>query len=159
MSPESYWLIGFAMVALSVWKTYTGPALAGFLGLSYPEMFMFNILPAMGAGFFGWYFGSVLEVPLPFKRAVHFRPRLRKFLRAWNRYGQISMALLAPILIGIPVFTLVSRKLKQGGVKTFTLLFLSILLCSGVSYFGFLLLNWQEYIAIEALLPDTVDPK
>ncbi|MEZ8968155.1 hypothetical protein AB4343_02530 [Vibrio breoganii] len=153
MGAESYWLIALAMAGLSVWKTYTGPALAGFLSLSYPEMFMFNVLPAMAAGGFGWYFGSVLHLPLPFRKQVHFRPKLRKFLRAWNNYGQVSMALLAPILIGIPLFTLVSRKLKQRFATTFLLLFISILLCSGISYFGFLLFNWQEYIPIDALLP------
>jgi hypothetical protein len=67
------------------------------------------------------------------------------------------MALLAPVIVGIPSYTLLSKRLNQSGTRTFILLFLSIILWSGLSYFGFLLLNFNQYISIESLIPDVIN--
>ncbi|MFA0088700.1 hypothetical protein [Vibrio sp. 10N.261.51.F12] len=153
---DSYAAIAFAMALLSIWKTYSGPALAAMLSYSYPEMVLFNVLPALMAGYFGWWLGPRLFNRVTNKQRVIFRPRLRRFLRMWHRYGQLCMALLAPLLIGIPIYTLLSKRLKQGAVRTFSLLTLSILLWSGMSYFGFLYLNFGAYIELETLIPSTI---
>ncbi len=131
---ESYLLLGLAMALLSIWKTYSGPALAAFVGFSYPEMLLFNALPALVAGYFGWFVGRYSLFLYSRRNLRPFRPRLRRFVKAWKRYGNVTMAILAPVLVGIPLYTLIAKRLRQSHVATFVLLAVSILWWSGLSY-------------------------
>ncbi|GAM75508.1 hypothetical protein JCM19241_3420 [Vibrio ishigakensis] len=45
------------MALLSLWKTYSGPAIAAVMSYSYPEMLLFNMLPALIAAYVGWSLG------------------------------------------------------------------------------------------------------
>ena len=150
---DSYIAIAMLMALLSLWKTYSGPALAGALSYSYPEMLLFNVIPALIAGFKGWYYGPLFFRILPQRSTPGFRPKLRRFLVIWKRYGQLAMAFLAPVLVGIPSYTLLSKRLNQSASKTFSLLLASILIWSSLSYFGFLYLDFEQYISIESLIP------
>jgi hypothetical protein len=145
---EYYWIIALLMAVLSVWKTYTGPVLAAFLGFSYPEMLVFNVIPAMFAGSLGWVIGPLIPIWHVRARRLVFRPRLRRFLRHWRRYGYRSSAFLAPVLIGIPLYTLICQRLKQSRLPTFSWLLLAILLWSSLSYFCFWLLDLSEYLSL-----------
>lgn len=131
---ESYLLLGLAMALLSIWKTYSGPALAAFVGFSYPEMLLFNALPALLAGYFGWFAGRYSFVLYSRRNLRTFRPRLRRFVMAWKRYGNVTMAVLAPVLVGIPLYTLIAKRLRQSHGATFILLVVSIIWWSGLSY-------------------------
>jgi hypothetical protein len=131
---EQYWWLGLAMALLSIWKTYSGPALAALVGFSYFEMLFFNALPAMFAGYVGWLSGKYSYWLYSSRTLGKFRPRLRRFIRVWKRYGNRSMALLAPVLVGIPLYTLIARRIRQSYQHTFLLLTASILWWSGLSF-------------------------
>ena len=77
---DSYIAVAIAMALLSLWKTYSGPALAGVLSYSYPEMFLFNVIPALLAGYNGWVLGPMFFRIMPNKRSAEFKPKLRRFL-------------------------------------------------------------------------------
>lgn len=153
---DTYLAMAMTMSLLSLWKTYLGPAIAGVMLFSYPEMLMFNLLPALSSAYVGW-----LCVPLVRKywrssKRTGFKPKLRIFMCRWNRYGQAVMALLAPVLLGVPTYAAVSRRLNQGKRKTFGLLIASILFWSSAAYFSFLLLDLEQYLAFESIFPDNV---
>lgn len=131
---EQYWWLGLAMALLSIWKTYTGPALAALVGFSYLEMLFFNALPAILAGYIGWLTGRYSYWFYSSKALGKFRPRLRRFIQSWNRYGNHLMALLAPVLVGIPLYTLIARRIREPHKNTFLLLTASILWWSGLSF-------------------------
>lgn len=149
---DSYLLLGLVMALLSVWKTYSGPALAGFVGFSYPEMLLFNVVPALMAGYFGWFIGRYSFYLYARKNFQPYRPKLRRFVTAWKRYGNKTMATLAPVLVGIPLYTLVARRLRQSHVTTFILLSLSILCWSGLSYSLVNALNLSTHLNLQGLL-------
>ncbi|GAM64759.1 hypothetical protein JCM19232_4451 [Vibrio ishigakensis] len=77
-------------------------------------------------------------------------------MQRWNRYGQVVMAILAPVLVGIPSYTFVSKRLHQSAVKTFGLLILSILFWSGAAYFIFSLMDVGQYIPVDTVIPQSI---
>ncbi len=153
---ETYLAIGLSMAFLSLWKTYSGPAIAAFLSYSYPEMLVFNLIPAMIAAFVGWQIAPVYSSLFKKRKAVVFKPKLRKFMKKWNQYGQLSMAILAPVLVGIPSYTFVSKRLNQSVVRTFGLLLLSILGWSSLAYSAFAFLDIGQYVEIETIIPASI---
>ncbi|CDT73456.1 conserved membrane hypothetical protein [Vibrio coralliirubri] len=153
---ETYLAIGLSMALLSLWKTYSGPAIAAFLSYSYPEMLLFNLIPAMIAAYTGWKIAPVYSTLFKKQKGSVFKPKLRKFMKKWNQYGQLSMAILAPVLVGIPSYTFVSKRLNQSGVKTFGMLTLSILGWSSLAYSCFAFLDVGQYVAIENIIPESV---
>lgn len=153
---ESYLAIGLSMAFLSLWKTYSGPAIAALLSYSYPEMLVFNLIPAMIAAFAGWKIAPVYSTLFKKRNKVVFKPKLRKFMKKWNQYGQLSMAILAPVLVGIPSYTFVSKRLNQNRLRTFGLLALSILGWSTLAYCGFMFLDLGQYVEFETIIPAPV---
>lgn len=153
---ETYLAIGLSMAFLSLWKTYSGPAIAAFLSYSYPEMLVFNLIPAMIAAFAGWQIAPVYSSLFKKRKEVVFKPKLRKFMKKWNQYGQLSMAILAPVLVGIPSYTFVSKRLNQSVVRTFGLLLLSILGWSSLAYSAFAFLDIGQYMEIETIIPASI---
>lgn len=153
---ETYFIVGLTMALLSLWKTYSGPAIAAVMSYSYPEMLLFNVVPAMMAAYAGWALGPMANRIFLRNSNVSYRPKLKKFMQRWNRYGQVSMALLAPVLVGIPSYTFVSKRLNQGIAKTFGLLTASILFWSGIAYFCFLLVDVGQYIPMDTMIPESI---
>ncbi|GEA52708.1 hypothetical protein VIN01S_35120 [Vibrio inusitatus NBRC 102082] len=153
---ETYLIVALTMALLSLWKTYSGPAIAAVMSYSYPEMLLFNMVPAMLAAYVGWAMGPLANRLFLRNTRVGYRPKLKKFMQRWNRYGQVSMAFLAPVLVGIPSYTFVSKRLNQSVVKTFGLLTASILFWSGIAYFCFLLVDVGQYIPVDTMIPDSV---
>ncbi|OBT03957.1 hypothetical protein A9267_18660 [Shewanella sp. UCD-FRSSP16_17] len=153
---ESYLAIGLSMALLSLWKTYSGPAIAAFMSYSYPEMLLFNLVPALVAAYAGWWVAPIYSSLFRKRNRVVFKPKLRNFMKRWNQYGQVTMAILAPVLVGIPSYTFISKRLNQSGVKTFGLLALSILAWSSFAYACFTFLDMGRYIEIESIIPASV---
>ncbi len=153
---ETYLAVGLSMALLSLWKTYSGPAIAAFLSYSYPEMLVFNLIPAMIAALAGWQIAPVYSSLFKKRKEVVFKPKLRKFMKKWNQYGQLSMAILAPVLVGIPSYTFVSKRLNQSVVRTFGLLLLSILGWSTLAYSAFAFLDIGQYVGIETIIPSSI---
>ncbi|GAB7219685.1 hypothetical protein [Vibrio comitans] len=153
---ETYLIVALTMALLSLWKTYSGPAIAAVMSYSYPEMLLFNMLPALVAAYVGWSLGPLTPSLFSRGKAVVFRPKLKRFMQRWNRYGQVVMAILAPVLVGIPSYTFVSKRLNQSAVKTFGLLTLSILFWSGAAYFCFSFMDVGQYISVDTMIPQSV---
>lgn len=153
---ETYLIVAVTMALLSLWKTYSGPAIAAVMSYSYPEMLLFNMLPALIAAYVGWRLGPLNLALLKRNKPVVFRPKLKRFMQRWNRYGQVVMAILAPVLVGIPSYTFVSKRLHQSAVKTFGLLILSILFWSGAAYSIFSLMDVGQYIPVDTVIPQSI---
>jgi len=100
------------MFFFSAWKTYIGPLIAVGAEFTYLEMLLFNMGPALFSA------GSSLFVADLWMKKRQAKPKgfnknLRKVLRLWKRYGKYLTLLLAPILIGIPSYALIARRLKE----------------------------------------------
>jgi len=108
---ETYLLQILSMFFFSVWKTYIGPLIAVGAGFGYIEMLFFNMGPALASA------GTTLLLTDLWltkrqSKAKGFSKNLRKALRIWKRYGRQMALVLAPILIGIPSYALIARRLK-----------------------------------------------
>lgn len=109
---ETYLLQAFTMYFLSLWKTYIGPLLAAAGHFGYFEMLVFNLGAAVTS-----IIGTLLLTDFWIAKRTSsnkgFNKNLRRALRLWKKYGKVGSAVLAPILIGIPTYTLVARRLKS----------------------------------------------
>ncbi|MEZ9912856.1 hypothetical protein AB4346_08550 [Vibrio breoganii] len=153
---EPYLAVGLSMALLSLWKIYSGPAIAGLLSYSYSEMLMFNLVPAIIAAYAGWKVAPVYSHFFKQRNKAVFKPKLKKFMKIWAQYGQISMAVLAPVLVGIPTYTYVSRRLNQSGFRTFGMLILSLFGWSSLAYGCFTFLDLSQYAAIQNIIPASI---
>jgi len=113
---ETYLLQVLSMFFFSAWKTYIGPLIAVGAGFSYLEMLLFNMGPALGSA------AAVLFITDFWMSKRQAKPKgfnknLRKALRIWKRYGKSMTLLMAPILLGIPSYALIARRLKESRTK------------------------------------------
>lgn len=63
------------------------------------------------------------------KRKI-FSPRTRKFVRMWKKYGLIGVAFLTPVLISIPIGTIIANSFENNKAKIFLYMFFSIVFWS-----------------------------
>jgi len=68
------------------------------------------------------------------ERSVGFNPRLRKVLTFYRRYGFWGLMLLTPILIGLPVGTLLARRLGSSRLRSAITVMMMALGWSSLSY-------------------------
>jgi len=104
------------MFFFSIWKTYIGPLVAVGADFAYWEMLLFNMGPAISSA------GATLYITDFWMAKRQSKPKgfnknLRKVLRIWKRYGKRMTLVLAPILIGIPSYALIARRLKLSRTK------------------------------------------
>lgn len=66
---------------------------------------------------------------VPHKRKI-FSKRSRHFVKLWRKYGFIGVAFLTPVLISIPVGTIILNLFEDNKLKIFTYMFFSILFWS-----------------------------
>lgn len=59
-----------------------------------------------------------------------FTPRSRKFVRLWNRYGLIGVSFITPVILSIPVGTILLNAFEDNKKKIFIYMFFSILFWS-----------------------------
>jgi hypothetical protein len=59
-----------------------------------------------------------------------FSPRSRKFVKLWNRYGLIGVSFLTPVILSIPVGTILLNAFEDNKRKIFIMMFFSILFWS-----------------------------
>lgn len=67
---------------------------------------------------------------LPLHRKKIFSKRSRQFVKLWRKYGFFGVAFLTPVLISIPVGTLILNLFEDNKLKIFTYMFFSILFWS-----------------------------
>ena len=63
------------------------------------------------------------------KRKV-FSKRTRKYVRIWRKYGLIGVSFLTPVLISIPIGTIIVNSFEQNKAKIFLYMFISIVFWS-----------------------------
>ena len=108
---EAYFLQVLSMFFFSVWKTYIGPLIAVGAQFSYAEMLLFNMGPALasaGATLFATDYWLARRQSKP----KGFNRNLRKVMRFWKRYGRRGTLVLAPVLLGVPSYALIARRLR-----------------------------------------------
>lgn len=107
-----YFLQASSMYLLSLWKTYIGPLIAAGSGFSYLEMLLFNLGAAISSALCML---GLTDLWMHRRKAKTkgFDRNLRRTLRFWKKYGNVGSAVLAPVVIGIPTYTLIARRLKS----------------------------------------------
>ncbi|MFT7185531.1 MAG: hypothetical protein ACI84K_000911 [Pseudohongiellaceae bacterium] len=113
---ETYLLQVLSMFFFSAWKTYIGPLIAVGAGFSYFEMLLFNMGPALGSAVAALFMTDLWMAKRQTK-AKGFNKNLRKALKIWRRYGKSVTLLMAPILLGVPSYALIARRLKERRAK------------------------------------------
>lgn len=109
---ETYILQALGMMFFSAWKTYIGPAIAAGLHFAYWEMLVFNMGAAMMSAA-ATMFATDLWMAKRQSKSKGFSRNLRKALRIWRHYGKGTALLLSPVLLGIPSYALLARRLKE----------------------------------------------
>ncbi len=109
---ETYLLQILSIFFFSVWKTYIGPLIAVGANFSYWEMLLFNMGPALCSAAASLFITDLWMAKRQTK-PKGFNKNLRKVLKLWKRYGKHTTLLLAPILLGIPSYALIARRLKE----------------------------------------------
>jgi len=134
MMDETYLLQILSMFFFSVWKTYIGPMIAVGANFSYWEMLLFNMGPALSSAAAALFITDLWLAKRQAK-AKGFNKNLRRVLRLWKwkRHGKRITLLLAPILLGIPSYALIARRLKERRTTImFELSVVTFLWCSGI---------------------------
>ena len=113
---ETYLLQVLSMFFFSAWKTYIGPLIAVAAGFSFLEMLAFNMLPALCSATASLY---VTDLWLTQRQTnvKGFNKNLRRALKIWRHHGQVIALLLAPILIGVPSYAFIARRLKENRIN------------------------------------------
>jgi len=146
---------GLCIFLLSLWKVYVGPVLAAAVGFNYFEM-LSVILLAVAVSIY-------LTLRLcEFLARRHQRPakgynkNIRFALRYWKRYGQVGASLLAPILLGLPVYVFLADRFKTPKPDIYKALLLwSFFWCS---VFYVLTLNGLLLLENVMVLPEFIQP-
>ncbi len=68
----------------------------------------------------------------PDEKKKVFTPRSRKFVRIWNKYGLLGVAFFTPVVISIPIGTIIANAFEDNKKKIFLYMFVSILFWSVV---------------------------
>jgi hypothetical protein len=102
-------------------------------------MLLFNISAAMLSAYmvmrFSRHINALLGRLMPRRQSKPgFKPRLRKYLRFWRRYGFYGVMLLTPILIGIPLGVWISARLGTNRVRIMATLFVFCVFWSSLAY-------------------------
>lgn len=59
-----------------------------------------------------------------------FTPQSRKFVRIWRKYGLVGVAFLTPVILSIPIGTVIANAFEDNKKKIFVYMFFSILFWS-----------------------------
>jgi hypothetical protein len=123
---DVFQILGFLL--LSALKFFLAPAAVTIAGYSILETILITSLGGT-IGFlifyrFGHFFHRKYVELFPPKNKRVFSPRKRKMVKYKNKYGFWGLAILTPILFGIPLGSLVAAAFFHERLKT-TLVFIS----------------------------------
>lgn len=141
-----------AMMGFSLWKTYIGPLMAALLGYSYWQMLLYNLMPAV--------LSALIVVraddQLRSRRvgaARGFNRQLRRAVRFWRRQGEPVAALLSPVLLGIPVYAFLARRLRSSQTRVLCTVAVVVFFWCTLLYF-----SAAEVLELSALLRARFSP-
>jgi uncharacterized membrane protein YhaH (DUF805 family) len=129
---ETYLLQALSILFFSAWKTYIGPIIAAGANFAYWEMLFFNMGAALSSAAVTL-FATDIWMTRRQNKSKGFNKNLRKILKIWRRYGKRTTLFLSPILLGIPSYALIARRLKES--RTTIMIELSaitFLWCTGI---------------------------
>jgi len=109
---EWYLLQALTIFWFSLWKTYIGPLMAAGLGFSYWEMLLYNLSAALSSSLAVLY-ASDLYFARRKSKPKGFSRHLRRALGYWKKYGKWVAIVLAPVILGIPTYVFIARRLKE----------------------------------------------
>lgn len=109
---ETYLLQILSILFFSVWKTYIGPIIAAGANFAYWEMLLFNMGAALSSAA-ATLFATDIWMTKRRSKAKGFNKNLRRILKVWRRYGKRTTLFLSPILLGVPSYALIARRLKE----------------------------------------------
>lgn len=136
MMDEVYLIQVLSMLFFSAWKTYIGPLIAVGAEFSYLEMLLFNMGPALASAA-GTLFFTDLWIAKRQAKIKGFNKNLRKLVKLWRRYGRKISLLLAPVLLGVPSYALMARRLKVSRSKIMLeLSFVTFVWCTVIYWAG-----------------------
>lgn len=129
---ETYLLQVLSIVFFSAWKTYIGPMIAAGSNFAYWEMLIFNMSAALGSAA-GTLFVTDVWMAKRRHKAKGFNKNLRRILKFWRQYGKRTTLILSPVLLGIPSYALIARRLKETHTTIMLeLAVITFLWCSGI---------------------------
>ena len=150
------WLMQAAVqFAGSLWKVYVGAILAVPFGFSYMQMLLVN-MPAV-------FCSALVAMKISdYLQRRHQRPSkgynryLRMSVKMWRRYGKNGAALLAPVLLGIPVYAFIGRRLRMSEFEVIWRLLVSSFFWCTICYWAAL----QGILLVDDLgiLPSFLQP-
>lgn len=122
------------LLILSALKFFLAPATVLIAGYDVLETILITSIGGVG-GFIAFYlFGSVLykkyQQFFPPKRKRIFTPRKRKMVKYKKKYGFWGLAVLTPVLFGIPLGSLVAAAFFPERKKTILVFISSIIIWS-----------------------------
>lgn len=109
---ETYLLQALSILFFSAWKTYIGPIIAASAQFAYWEMLLFNMGAALSSAG-ATLFVTDLWMNRRNRKAKGFDKNLRRVLKVWKRYGKRATLVMSPVLLGIPSYALIARRLKE----------------------------------------------
>ena len=126
--------VAFSMYLLSLWKVYIAYSYYAFNEISF--LYANTVILLATATSY-----LVSLILYPFMNRLKFLIRFRKsknYKKAsglYNKYGFYILSLLAPIIVGIPVFVIISKEFEQSNIKIALALLLSVFLYGLIIYY------------------------
>ncbi|MBB6460986.1 hypothetical protein [Flammeovirga kamogawensis] len=146
-----YWLILGTLFGLCIWKVYLGAIICSVVGFSFLEMLVYTNVPVILSVVVTYFLGQQI-LQLFNNKKNGFDKRLRKVVVLWNKYGFISAAILAPVLLGIPVFITIGLRLKEPFSKLFFSVLTMSVLWTSLLYIFTDYLSLTEYFDVSSYL-------
>ncbi len=139
----------FIQFFASFWKVYVGASLAVLFQFSCVGMLATNLSGVCCSVFLCIALSDVLQRKHR-RPAKGFNRYLRVALKYWQRFGKNGAALLAPVLLGIPVYTFVARRFRMSSLAILTRLLPASLLWCLVFYYAshqglFFTTHWVQF--------------
>ena len=152
------WIVILQIVCIfifSLWKAYIGPMLSAAFGFSYLPMLLINILAVLFSVFLTLALNNYL-VNHHQKPPSGYNKHLKTALRYWKRYGRIGAGFLAPVLLGIPVYSFIAARLRTPSKQ----IYIDVIAWTAFWLTLFYLLAMQGLLIVDewVSLPEWINP-
>ena len=127
------------MFILSLWKVYIGYSYFAYLSYSFMQASLI-ILGATLTSYALSMFSIKYIDRVSFVKKFRKSKTYSKATKIYSKYGFITLGVLAPIIVGIPTFVILSREFKKSQRSILSLLIPSVIFYGGLIYYG--LFSW-----------------
>ena len=127
------------MFILSLWKVYLGYSYFAYHSYSFIEASLV-ILSATLTSYTLSIFAMKYIDHISFVKKFRESKTYSKGTKIYSKYGFITLGILAPIIVGIPTFVILSREFQKSNRSILSLLIASVLFYGILIYYG--LFSW-----------------